>query len=969
MALKLVTGPANAAKAGRVLGEYRELANAGQAPLLVVPTSGDRYAYESELLANGALVGGRVLTWEALVGLFARSFGSDLRLVGPLRRRTLIRKAIERAAPSLGSLAGSAGTSGFVSTVERAFRELGRAGLDAPRFAELEATTEDPRRVDLAKLFSAYEMELGAAKATDRERQALAVLGQMESGDWEWDGRPVLVYGFSELTVVQRRTLTALSKCCEVLVSLPADGRPKVGLAENTMLAFARSEQEGVIREILPAQREPEGPGLLESLMFTGAARGAAAEAAESVRVVAGSGTIAAAELVATEVAESHRSGLKLDQLVIVRPQGVATEPIVAALRDRGFESSCQVVVELSSTVLGAALIGFLRCQLDREHAASEHASAWLKAMADEDARDLVDSIDRRLRAKGERRASRMLGDWRKTQGEPPLTGDVGDLTPKHLLAGEVKTAARKIFGALVQGTGGALTVDQAEHAAALSAVTIGMGDLIDLYEPGEAGSARAMIDELAALPVQLSDGAARSGAVLISDALSIRGRSFETVIVCGMEDGVFPASFSPDPFLEDAAAEGLELAPEDRRLSASEAHSAGEREKFAICAARARSRLVLVRRSKDDAGSEVARSGFLDEAMILLGHDSPDFTHAERRAGEVRMDGGPREALRFAAHKSEQRSIAPAAPSKLGAAASAAIAEGIAGFASPTRLEKWAECPARWLAEVVLSPADFEELPEPMELGNVIHAALEAGIGDLIRQGGSPVSEQSRQIIEQGFQRSLAESAERAGESATSRLRIAVAARLVSIWLDNEIARADGWTPREVEFAFGRTDGVEPFDLGGGLVVTGSIDRVDVATDADGNEFVVIRDYKSGSAHGSDRGFSNGHNRKAKKWMSDDRPVFQAPLYLKAASERLGLKPGGAFYETLRDNVREGGLIQGLGSSVGFKDMVSQDELERLIEESVERAGQVVGAMLQGSVAPAESCACPHPWLCGRTP
>jgi len=966
MALKLVTGPANAAKAGRVLGEYRRLADAGEAPLLVVPTSGDRYAYESELLADGALVGGRVLTWEALVGLFARTFGSDLRLVGPLRRRTLIRKAIDRAAPSLNSLAGSAITSGFVSTVERAFRELGRAGLDATRFAELEATSTDPRRVDLAQLFSAYEQELTTAKATDRERQALAVLGQMETGEWEWDGRPVLVYGFSELTVVQRRTLTALSQRCEVLVSLPADGRAKVGLAENTMLAFARSEQEGVIREILPAQREPEGPGLLESLMFTGAGRGAAVEAANSVRVVAGSGTIAAAELVAAEVAESHRGGVAVDQLVIVRPQGVGTEPIVAALRDRGFESSCQVVVELSSTVLGAALIGFLRCQLDRDHATGAHASAWLKAMADEDGRDLVDSIDRRLRAKGERRASRLLGDWRKALGEPPLTGDVGDLTPKHLLAGEVKTAARKIFAALVNGVDGALTVDQAEHAAALSAVTIGMGDLIDLYEPG---SAQAMIDELAALPVQLSDGAARSGAVLISDALSIRGRSFETVIVCGLEDGVFPASFSPDPFLEDAAAEGLELAPEDRRLSASEAHSAGEREKFAICAARARSRLVLVRRSKDDSGSEVARSGFLDEAMILLGHDDPEFTHEQRRAGDVRSDGGPREALRLAARDSDQRSIAPTPPSALGAAASAAIADGIAGFASPTRLEKWAECPAKWLAEVVLSPADFEELPEAMELGNVIHAALEAGIGDLIRHGAGPVNQQSRQVIDQGFQRSLAESAERAGESPTARLRIALAGRLVEIWLENEIARADGWIPREVEFAFGRSEGVEPFDLGGGLVVTGSIDRVDVATDADGNEFVVIRDYKSGSSPDGDRGYGNGHNRRARKWMSDDRPVFQAPLYLKAASERLGLKPGGAFYETLRDNVREGGLISGLGSSVGFKEMLSQEELERLIDESVERAGQAVSQMLQGAVAPSDSCACPHPWLCGRNP
>lgn len=962
MSLKLITGPANASKAGAVLGAFRDHAEAGNAPVLVVPTAADRDAYELEMLAGGsALIGGRVVTWEGLVSLLARRVGVGDRLIGPLRRRTLVRKAISSATASLETLGGSAATVGFVPILESLFREVGRAGLDSTRLGEVEFDGEDARRRELVTLLGAYEAELAAAGVVDRERQALAVLDVLEGNPGQWDGRPLMAYGFSEFTVVQRRVISAISEVSEVVVSLPADGRRSVGLAEHTVAAFRRSMGDRV--EVAPqmADGELKGPRLLESMLFSGRPRGAAEAAAGSVRVLAGSGTVAAAELVAMEVSDRVEAGVALDGIVIVRPPRMDSGPLVASLRDRGFTASAQQTVQFSATALGAALLGLLRCELTPDQASADDAVAWLGAVADPQGLDLAESIDRELRSSGDRRAVRLLAEWRSRSGaRPDLEDTILATGTREQVAGSVKSAARRIFTCLAGVKGEQLRLDQAEQAAALAAVTIAMSDVAELLEEGDPVG---MIEELSNLPVEISDGAARPGAVLISDPLSIRGRSFNTVIVCGLEDGLFPASFSPDPFLEDVAAEGLS----DRtdRISASEAHAGAEREQFVICAARALELLVLVRRSTDDKGDDLPRSPFIDESMRLLGRDF-DATDGTRRAGMVDSAAGERGRLRAEA-KAAMASREPSPPGVLGPGAAAAVADALGRVASPTRLEKYSECPAKWLAEVVLSPSDFEEKPEAMELGTVVHLALEAGVKAAIEGGLGPITEANRATVEAAIEASLAASESRLSGTVSARLRIAEARRLVFDWLDWEVERADGWTPERVELKFIEGGEIEPLDLGDGLIVTGSVDRVDVATADDGSSLIVIRDYKSGSAKSGSAAGNNSANRVIRKWSDERFPVFQAPLYLKAASLHLKLPPGGAFYETLRDRKRTGGLAVEIGASASVDALTAQAEIAAAIDQAVSRAKEIVALMVAGHVAPAEDCDCPHPWLCGR--
>ena len=73
MPLTLVTGPANAEKAGFVLGAYR--AALEDEPILVVPTFADVDHYRRELAGAGAVFGVRVVAFSGLMREIARRAG------------------------------------------------------------------------------------------------------------------------------------------------------------------------------------------------------------------------------------------------------------------------------------------------------------------------------------------------------------------------------------------------------------------------------------------------------------------------------------------------------------------------------------------------------------------------------------------------------------------------------------------------------------------------------------------------------------------------------------------------------------------------------------------------------------------------------------------------------------------------------------------------------------------------------
>ena len=129
MPLTLVTGPANAAKAGEVLGGLR--ARLEDQPILVVPGFADVDHAQRELAERGAVFGASVLRFEWLYREIARRAGHSARVASDIQRELIVEGAVRRA--ELAVLAESAAQPGFVHAAARFVTELGRSMVEPAR--------------------------------------------------------------------------------------------------------------------------------------------------------------------------------------------------------------------------------------------------------------------------------------------------------------------------------------------------------------------------------------------------------------------------------------------------------------------------------------------------------------------------------------------------------------------------------------------------------------------------------------------------------------------------------------------------------------------------------------------------------------------------------------------------------------------------------------------------------------------
>src|SRR4051794_1647236 len=252
MPLTLITGPANAAKAGAVFERLR--AALPRDPLLVVPTAADATHYQRELAGSGIVFGADVVTFARLVAEIAVRAGLTARPLGPVARDRVVRAAV--AGVPLRVLAGSAATSGFAVAAGALFAELQRSLVSPARFtAALRAWAADPEgglgrgayAGELAALYAAYRRRLDALGRPDREGHAWAALDALRAAPTTWGARPVFLYGFDDLTPTERDAVETLVRHAgtDVCVALPY---------EPGRVAFAG--RAATVEELRPLARE-----------------------------------------------------------------------------------------------------------------------------------------------------------------------------------------------------------------------------------------------------------------------------------------------------------------------------------------------------------------------------------------------------------------------------------------------------------------------------------------------------------------------------------------------------------------------------------------------------------------------------------------------------------------------------------------------------------------------------------------
>src|SRR3954451_1773036 len=942
MSLTLVTGPANAAKAGYVLERLREVLH--REPLLVVPTAADVAHYQRELAAGGVVFGAQVLTFSRLVRELGRASGVGARPLGPVARERVVRAAI--AGPRPRVLGASAAAPGFARAAGALFAELQRSLVEPARFPRALRSWAGARYADeLAALYSAYRRRLEALGRPDRDGEAWAVLDALRAEPGAWGRRPVFVYGFDELTRAQLDAVETLGRLAEadVWVTLPYEpGRHALAGSAATVHELAPLADVVELDERAEHYAPAARPALhhLERGLFEGGFETRLPNGA--VRLLEAGGERAEAEIVGAEGVGLMRDGVAAEDIaVLVRGTGTAAL-FAQVLGTYGIPVAWSRQVPLARTRLGAGVLAGGRAALPGGRA--DDLLAWLRLdTADTDPVDDLEARVRRAEVVGAREAA---GKWARWA-----------LPRLDALAAAAETGAAELLETLVAEADAAwaapharradvLNPEERDEARVAAALRSAAAELRSL-EPELLGGAEEVLEALAAVQVWQGD---EGEGVLLTDPLDIRARRFRGVFVCGLRDGESPQRPVPEPFLDDEARRSLSLAA-GLRLPFHEDVLDRERSLFYACVSRPQEVLFLSWRSSDEEGEPLVASPFLDDVRALF---TDELWEQRGRRLLAEVTWSPREAptpreLRRAQAQARNEPDPPPLPAPATEPVLARLAERRTEGAR--QLETFAACGVRWLVEALLHPARGTPGPEPMRRGSRAHALLETTLRRLLDKTGSA------RLTPASLPAALDALAEALDGIELEGARGAAARRTLEAdlqrYLRHEAEYGAGMEPTHLEWTFGREgDAHGPLALGD-LAVTGRFDRVDVGP---GGE-AIVRDYKGATAPPG-AGWAEGG-------------ALQVALYMLAARELLGLEPVGGLYQALwsRDSRPRGLIRDDVPGRYVSTDKVSAEELEAALEAVRARALETAASVRAGEVrACPEKCSpkgCAYPTIC----
>ena len=969
MPLTLVTGPANAEKAGVVLDAYREQLARGAEPILVVPRFADVEHYRRELADTGAVFGVRVERFRGLIGELARRAGIPGRPMGALARERVATAAI--AATKLTRLGPAARTAGFAHAFLRLVGELEQQRVEPPRLAQALrtwATGHEARGAfagELSALNFAYREVLDRLGRRDEELHTAAALDAIRLEPQRWGATPVLFYGFDDLTPLQLDAVETLARHAPVTLALTF---------EPGRIAFAARAQSHndllpLADEVITLEGRPDhysAPALhhLERNLFEAADAGRP-EAQGAIVMLEAGGERAEVEQVAAHVARLIRhDGYAPEDIAIVwrEPQDAAalTEQVLAAY---GIPYALTRRVPLGHTALGRGLIALARCAQD--DATADDLLTWLRTPGFLRRPALADDLEQQARRDGARTAAAARTLWEERHSTFSL--DAIDEVRREAERGapalcrRLAREAARLFAAPFTREApvftGAERLDATVAARARQALDE-LGRLAD-SDPALGGSGDELLRTLGELELFVGDDPG-PGRVQVARPQDLRARRVRALFICGLNEGVFPRPARPDPFLGDEDRRELNQAT-GLRLRHHEDALATERLFFYAAASRPTDLLALSWHTGDDDGKPAVRSFFVDDVAELFAPAL--FEQRERRglgaAGwEPALAPTAREARRAAAAAlgDATREAEPIGP-LLDEDVLRSLNERETWSASA--LETWRACPVRWFVERHLSPRGLEPDPEPLVRGTFVHKALERVYA------GLPGGRLGPEELPAARARLHDVLAELEGEYRISvdpdRLRAEVRRVEADLIRHLEHAAHDGsvYAARELELVFGEgEESLPPAELGGGeLKLRGRIDRVDI-----GPEGAIVRDYKGRSAvEGAD------------KWLAKGK--LQMGLYVRAVQELLELDVVGGLYQQIggEESRPRGFLVDDADANIKLTrgDRMPAEQARELLADIEAAALEAVREIRAGRLEPRpETCGwkgdgCSYPSIC----
>ena len=975
MPLKLVTGPANAAKAGEVLGGLR--ARLDEDPVLVVPTFADVEHAQRELAERGAIFGARVMRFEWLFGEIATRVGFAGRRASDFQRELIVEEAVRRA--RLDVLAESASQPGFVRAAAHFFAELGQArnGVTAARLTRAlrDWAGEGPRRQyaeEIAAIYRAYREGLEAAGLLDAELYAWGALDAVRTegardggagGPTAWGRTPVFVYGFDDFNGLQVDALETLSRHCEVdvTVSLPYErGRlafKAVSAVHQELLAIAGEELE--LQPLDDHYAEESRPALhhIERRLFEDEP-GDTADPGQAVSFHSAGGERAEVELVAARLLELLRAGVMPGDVAVVFREPTAYSSLLEQVFGAyGIPYSIDRTLPFGHTGLGRGLLALIRAA--GSAGTADDLLAYLRTPGLLRVPGFADSLEAEVRREGEHSAAEARARWEATPGRWPLDelDRLARARDMDAFAAELESRLATLFAAPYRRTARVLSGPQLEEARAFAKAEKALAELRAVLgtRPADAAQVLRVMEQL---EVHVGESP-QPDRVQVAAPGEIRARRFEVVFCCGLQEGEFPRGASPEPFLSDddrraiATASGLVLPVREDRLDR-------ERYLFYVCASRAERLLVLSSRSSDEEGNPQTESYFVDDVRELLAGGAEVRT---RSLSEVTWE--PENAPTAAEWERAHAATGPRRPAPETVPLSSepllddlSRREAVAARA----LENFADCPVKWLVEDLLKPEELVPDPEAMVRGSYAHEVLRRTYERLAEETGSRrvtpgnLPDAERILID-----------ELRDQSSSFRLspkqtRVRAAARRLEFdllrFLRSEADSDSKFEPAALERDFGMGDS-EPVELDGGLRVRGRIDRVD---ECDGMALVI--DYKTGKR--VDR-------YKVASWEPENR--FQAALYMLVVEKLLGLRAAGGVYVALGSpDPRPRGMVASDVDELGDRwvdtDRLPPDRFQEKLDWALGRIRETDAQMRAGELrACPDRCdwngGCKYPSVC----
>ncbi len=897
MPLTLVLGPANSAKAGEVLGAFGDAAHRGA--LLVVPTTFDAEHYARELARDGIVLGS-VLTFRGLAREVARRAGYAGRRLSELQREVVLRRAVDGL--TLDALGRSARAPGFAGAAGELIAELQRSLITPQRLHQALSAwaAADTRRAayarDVASIYRAYVGELDRIGRVDAELFAWRALDALRAEPGRWGDEAVFLYGFDDLTAIERDAVETLSRIVGVEVTVSLTYEP--GRAALSARAEVVQELRAIAQRVreLPPLDEHYGPASraalhhLERCLFEPDPD--RIDPGDSVRLLEAAGDRAEAELVAAEVIELLRAGVAAEEIVVVSRSLARTAAVIERVFARyRIPLASRRRVPFAHTALGRSVRALARCALVGDGGArAGDLLDYLRTPGLLERPEIADALEAEVRREG------ILSARHARERLAFELDEIDVLRSADDLPAELARQARRMLSLPHRGSAAQLTAAEEQDAHALAALLAAVAQLGELGERVSATQLLTLLDDLELLTAP----APRPGAVLLAEPLAVRARRFRAVFVCGLVEGEFPLPGSSEPFLSDeqrhelAVTAGLRLAPSESALDR-------ERYLFYACVSRATERIVFSYRSSDEEGNLELPSPFVADVADLF---VPEWLDRRRRRllADVVWSRGeaPTERELALAQAREAPARSDAAWLASGDAGGGVRVLGDRALAhvrhrevvSGGALETFAACPVKWLVERELSPARFEPNPDPLARGSYIHRALEDVIGRL----DAPLTPESLPDALRILDEVLADLPPAIAAGRPQPVREAMLRSIAADlrrYLEHEAAGGAGWQPQALELRFGFTEeegSLPMLALGGDgerTFVRGVIDRVDV--DPEDGRRAIVRDYKSGSARPEQQGA---------RWQADRQ--LQVALYMLAVRELLGLEPVGGLYQPL---------------------------------------------------------------------